>query len=131
MRLTKPHVAVTLSVGRNPTEGVTLQAGLTERQQQILSRLQQHMKPAEVADDLGISRNAVYQHITSLKRAGALDDQRRSAALHELGVFDQAADVVARAQDRLTEITEQETQLKEERSQLEAFIKRNRDLVQA
>lgn len=88
------------------------------------------MKPAEIADDLGISRNAVYQHVTSLKRAGALDDQRRAAALSD-DVFGTVAEVVARAEARITEITEQEAQLQTEREQLTAFVERNRDLLPA
>jgi predicted transcriptional regulator len=88
------------------------------------------MKPAEVAEDLGISRNAVYQHITSLKRAGVLDDTRRQAALDD-DVFGSATHLLARAEARIAEITEQETQLKQEKAQLEAFVKRNKDLLPA
>lgn len=112
------------------TEGVTTPEALTDRQQEIYDRLKRNMKPAEVAEDLGISRNAVYQHITSLKRAGVLEDQRREAALDD-DVFGSVAQVVARAERRIVEITEQEAQLKQEREQLAAFVKRNRDLIPA
>jgi DNA-binding CsgD family transcriptional regulator len=104
--------------------------GLTERQQEIYDRLQQHMKPQQIADDLEISRNAVYQHITSLKKAGVLEGQQRAAALGE-DVFGSVAAVVTRAERRVAEITEQETRLAQEKQQLEAFIERNRDLLPA
>lgn len=121
------HTGISITL---PKEGDTLQEALTDRQQEIYDRLMKHKKPTEIADDLGISRNAVYQHITSLKRAGVLDDQRRKAALSD-DVFGSVAEVVARAEARIVEITEQETQLKAEKAQLEAFVKRNRDLLPA
>jgi len=47
-------------------------ATLTKRQQEILDRLGQGMGAREIARDIGVSRNAVYQHIDRLRRHGAL-----------------------------------------------------------
>ena len=47
-------------------------AQLTKRQQEVLDRLEQGMGAKEIANDIGISRNAVYQHIERLRRQGAL-----------------------------------------------------------
>ena len=47
-------------------------AGLTKRQQEVLDRLEQGMGAKQIAGDIGVSRNAVYQHIERLRRQGAL-----------------------------------------------------------
>ncbi len=47
-------------------------AGLTKRQQEVLDRLEQGRAVKEIASDIGVSRNAVYQHIERLRRQGAL-----------------------------------------------------------
>jgi transposase-like protein len=47
-------------------------AQLTKRQQEILDRLEQGVPVKGIAADIGISRNAVYQHIERLRRQGAL-----------------------------------------------------------
>src|SRR5262245_26369860 len=47
-------------------------AQLTKRQQEVFDRLQQGMGAKEIARDIGVSRNAVYQHIERLRRQGAL-----------------------------------------------------------
>ena len=47
-------------------------ARLTKRQQEVLDRLEQGMGAKEIATDIGVSRNAVYQHIERLRRQGAL-----------------------------------------------------------
>ena len=47
-------------------------ATLTKRQQEVLDRLEQGMGAQEIARDIGVSRNAVYQHIERLRRQGAL-----------------------------------------------------------
>ena len=47
-------------------------ATLTKRQQEVLDRLDQGMGARDIANDIGISRNAVYQHIDRLRRQGAL-----------------------------------------------------------
>lgn len=45
---------------------------LTERQQQIKDLLDQGVPAREVGDKLGITRNAVYQQIASMRKKGAL-----------------------------------------------------------
>jgi DNA-binding CsgD family transcriptional regulator len=47
-------------------------AHLTKRQQEVLDRLGQGMGAKQIAKDIGISRNAVYQHIERLRRQGAV-----------------------------------------------------------
>jgi DNA-binding CsgD family transcriptional regulator len=47
-------------------------AQLTKRQQEVLDRLEQGLGAKEIANDIGVSRNAVYQHIERLRRQGAL-----------------------------------------------------------
>jgi DNA-binding CsgD family transcriptional regulator len=47
-------------------------ATLTKRQQEVLDRLGQGMPVKQIATDIGVSRNAVYQHIERLRRQGAL-----------------------------------------------------------
>src|SRR3954469_14190757 len=45
---------------------------LTKRQREVLERLEQGYGVKQVAKDLGVSRNAVYQHVERLRRQGAL-----------------------------------------------------------
>lgn len=47
-------------------------AELTKRQQEVLDRLDQGLGAKQIARDIGVSRNAVYQHIERLRRQGAL-----------------------------------------------------------
>ena len=47
-------------------------AELTKRQQEVLDRLEQGRAVKEIAADIGVSRNAVYQQIERLRRQGAL-----------------------------------------------------------
>ena len=46
--------------------------GLTKRQQEVFDRLGQGMGAKQIAKDIGVSRNAVYQHIERLRKQGAL-----------------------------------------------------------
>jgi predicted ArsR family transcriptional regulator len=46
---------------------------LTDRQREIKTRLDQGMGAREIAEDLGITRNAVYQQIQRLRRYGVLE----------------------------------------------------------
>jgi transposase len=46
---------------------------LTERQQEIKTRLDRGMGAREIANDLGITRNAVYQQIQRMRNYGVLD----------------------------------------------------------
>jgi hypothetical protein len=45
---------------------------LTKRQREVLERLEQGFGAKQIARDLGVTRNAVYQHIDRLRRQGAL-----------------------------------------------------------
>ena len=45
---------------------------LTKRQREVLERLEQGYGAKKIAHDLGVTRNAVYQHIERLRRQGAL-----------------------------------------------------------
>jgi predicted ArsR family transcriptional regulator len=45
---------------------------MTHRQQEIKTRLDDGMTVREIAADLGITRNGVYQHIHSMRRRGVL-----------------------------------------------------------
>lgn len=47
-------------------------AELTKRQQEVLERLERGENVKQIAVDIGVSRNAVYQHIERLRRQGAL-----------------------------------------------------------
>ncbi len=47
-------------------------ARLTKRQTEVLERLERGDGAKRIATDIGISRNAVYQHIDRLRRQGAL-----------------------------------------------------------
>ena len=44
----------------------------TKRQQEVLDRLRMGLGAKQIATDIGVSRNAVYQHIERLRRDGAL-----------------------------------------------------------
>lgn len=45
---------------------------LPERAQQVFDAISEGRSPKDIADELGISRNAVYQHISKLRRMGLL-----------------------------------------------------------
>ena len=47
---------------------------LTKRQAEVLERLELGMSAKKIATDIGVSRNAVYQTIERLRRAGAVPD---------------------------------------------------------
>ncbi|HEY8465373.1 MAG TPA: helix-turn-helix domain-containing protein [Solirubrobacterales bacterium] len=47
---------------------------LSKRQREVLERLEQGMSAKEIATDIGVSRNAVYQHIERLRNAGVLPE---------------------------------------------------------
>lgn len=47
---------------------------LTKRQREVLERLEQGLGAKQIASDLGVSRNAVYQHVERLRRQGALSE---------------------------------------------------------
>jgi DNA-binding CsgD family transcriptional regulator len=51
-----------------------LRAGLTKRQTEVLERLEQGYPVKKIAKDIGVTRNAVYQHIDRLRRMGAVPE---------------------------------------------------------
>lgn len=50
-------------------ESYVMAATLTRRSRQILERVQEGQTPREIADELDVSRNAIYQHIGKLRKA--------------------------------------------------------------
>lgn len=52
-----------------------LRPGLSKRQSEVLERLEQGYPVKKIAKDLGVTRNAVYQHIDRLRRRGALPEE--------------------------------------------------------
>jgi transposase-like protein len=52
----------------------SLREGLTKRQTEVLERLEQGYPVKKIAYDIGVTRNAVYQTIDRLRRAGALPE---------------------------------------------------------
>jgi transposase-like protein len=51
-----------------------LRDGLTKRQTEVLERVEQGYPVNKIARDMGVTRNAVYQTIERLRRAGALPE---------------------------------------------------------
>jgi len=61
--------------GIHGTQGHPYAGGeLTKRQAEVLERLELGMSAKKIATDIGVSRNAVYQTIERLRRAGAVAD---------------------------------------------------------
>ena len=52
----------------------SLRDGLTKRQTEVLERVEQGYPVKKIARDMGVTRNAVYQTIERLRRAGALPE---------------------------------------------------------
>jgi hypothetical protein len=48
---------------------------LTKRQREVVERLEQGMSVKRISADMGISRNAVYQHVERLRQRGVLPDE--------------------------------------------------------
>jgi transposase len=91
-----------------------------------MERLERGMGAREIGDDLGISRNAVYQQIGKLRRDGVLPDGDSSGP-----ILDEVARLVTRSRARLDEITQEETALAEERDQITGLLARLIDVVPA
>jgi biotin operon repressor len=51
-----------------------IRPGLSKRQTEVLERLEQGYAVKKIAHDMGVSRNAVYQHIDRLRNQGALPE---------------------------------------------------------
>src|SRR5919204_6850189 len=52
----------------------SLRPGLTKRQTEVLERLERGQPVKKIARDIGVTRNAVYQTIERLRRAGAVPE---------------------------------------------------------
>lgn len=85
---------------------------LTPRQREIKERLEKQMSALEIAEDLEISRNAVYQQIQSLRKKGALprgytpSGQAPREALGALALRDDGSEA-ARLESLLTHVADE------------------------
>src|SRR3954454_2829195 len=73
--MTKDYLGSTAmpSYAANMLQPENMRTGdLTKRQREGLERLEQGYGAKQIARDLGVTRNAVYQHIERLRRQGAL-----------------------------------------------------------
>jgi len=90
----------------------SIREGLTKRQTEVLERLEQGYPVKKIAHDIGVTRNAVYQTIDRLRRAGALPEaytpsgQGEEPAKGELPVGSAVAlgSALAPRESRLTEL---------------------------
>lgn len=87
---------------------------ITARQQEVLDLLDSGKKVREIGEDLGITRNAVYQQIQALKKKGLLKPEYTQTGeirvpANGLSPLAQPADTAAlmRQIDRLTEANAQ------------------------
>src|SRR5436190_15295832 len=62
------------SQAAKPQGQPSLREGLTKRQTEVLERLEQGLPVKKIARDMGVTRNAVYQTIDRLRRAGAVPE---------------------------------------------------------
>jgi transposase len=108
---------------------------LTERQREIVDRLEKGIGAREIGQQLGVSRNAVYQQIGKLRRMGVLDPDpnfRKGPSQETPATFaENVEQFVARSRARLDSITQEEEdhrkaldQLAAERVQIEDVIQR-------
>ncbi len=92
-------------------------AELTKRQQEVLERLERGDNVKQIATDIGVSRNAVYQHIERLRRQGALAETytpsgqppRRAEASASVAIAPAPVAPRASAVARLRELARTET----------------------
>lgn len=71
LTIPSPRAKLTFLLERDKGDGRVTQ--LTDRQREIKKRLDKGMGAREIANDLGITRNAVYQQIQRMRRYGELD----------------------------------------------------------
>jgi DNA-binding CsgD family transcriptional regulator len=89
----------------------TSNSDLTPRQREIVSRLEQGMGARAIANELGVSRNAIYQQIGKLRKAGVLepDPNFREQTEPQAAPFSQTLeDFMRRGQARLDELAKLE-----------------------
>jgi predicted ArsR family transcriptional regulator len=122
---------------------------LKGRTKQVHEGLTAGRKPKEIADELGITRNAVYQHIGRLRRDGILDEpeprfsgagtrgrQRDGKALVAATVLDATEQYIATVKARLDAIEQEESThnealeaLANERKQIDTVLQRMEGLT--
>jgi transposase len=69
---------------------------LTNRQREIKTRLDQGMQAREIATELGITRNAVYQQIQRLRKSGVLEPDFTPSGLPSRELPAPGSDVLVR-----------------------------------
>lgn len=94
---------------------------LTERQQEIVDKLSQGIGARQISEQLGVSRNAVYQQIGKLRKMGVLDPDPnfRDHAREAPATFRETVDeFIQHSRARLEAITKEE---ETHRAQLDAL----------
>lgn len=95
--------------------------GLTDRQAQVLERVKKGASAREIGEELGVSRNAIYQTIGRLRRDGyleAADPRVAPASVDEHTFFDNIESFVQASKARLTAIDQRERELHAELDEL-------------
>ena len=83
---------------------------LTDRQREIKTRLDKGMQARAIAEDLGITRNAVYQQIQRLRKSGALDPDFTPSGLPAREVTP-GAEIITRLLGNARDSTDVDTEL--------------------
>src|SRR5690349_8510622 len=106
---------------------------LPERTREVLERLNEGKGASDIANELGITRNAVYQHITKLRKEGYLPERTptraQSAAPAELSIEQTVSQFHDSLRRRITWIDErkrtladEDAKLTDERKQIEHML---------
>ena len=90
------------------------QADLTKRQREVLERVELGYSVRHIANDIGVTRNAVYQTIDRLRRSGALPEtftvsgqpSRRDAGGTQVGAIELAPVALAPRESNLRRLRE-------------------------
>jgi len=90
------------------------QADLTKRQREVLERVELGYSVRHIANDIGVTRNAVYQTIDRLRRSGALPETftvsgqppRRGSGGTEIGSIELAPVALAPRESNLRRLRE-------------------------
>ena len=105
---------------------------LSPRAKDVLERVQSGAKASDIADELGVTRNAVYQQIGKLRRDGFLPDRPNGSTSSEpvsveatVTGFKSSLEAQLRQIDaREQEIQQELTHLRDSRHQVEDLITR-------
>lgn len=111
---------------------------LTARQQEIKARLDRGMGAREIGQELGISRNAVYQQITKMRRNGVLPGGRQEPdEPTNTTIMDDIEALKQRQHERLAQIERQENaharaldDLRAERDVIDRLMQRLDDVTE-